>query len=52
MSRCTSEVDVCGVVGELTDETLRLYLVKLSSSPERSNTVLRHEVDINLLPWT
>ena len=32
MSRCTSEVDVvCGVVGESTDEALRLCLETLFS---------------------
>ena len=52
MSRCISEIVVCGVVGEFTDETLRLYLETLSSSPERSNTVFRQEGDINLSCWT
>ena len=52
MSRCTSEVVVCGVFGEFTDETLRLYLETLSSSPTRSNTVFRQEGDINLLSRT
>ena len=51
MSRCTSEVVVCGVFGEFTDESLRLYLETLSSSPE-SNTVFRQAGDINLLSWT
>jgi len=41
MSRCTSEVVVCAVVGEYTDETLRLYFEILPSSPERSNAMFR-----------
>ena len=57
MSRCTSEVVVCGVVDELTDETLRLYLEMLSWLPKRRNTVSRLtaelwlllSIDINLL---
>ena len=45
MSRRISEVVVCGIFGEFTDESLRLYLETLSSSPERSNTVFRQAGD-------
>ena len=38
MSRCSSEVVVCGVLGEFTDEIFRLYLEALSSSPTKRNT--------------
>lgn len=46
MSRCTSEVIVCGVVGEFTDKTLRLYFETLFSFPERSQREKSVVVDL------